>query len=81
MLCYCRISCHRKSRLSDLHLIAPIHLEVVLYYCEELLSPYTTQKSECHFVSAACDYLFNIFTITLHVWESSPSLARGLVMP
>ena len=37
---------------------------------EELFAPRLTLKLEGHPLSALCDWLFNIFAATLHIWRS-----------
>ena len=39
---------------------------MILFYCEELLTPRQTPKLEDHLLSAVRDFLFNIFLATLH---------------
>jgi len=40
---------------------------IVGFYGEELLPSHPTPKLEDHLSSAVCDYLFNIFTVTLYI--------------
>jgi hypothetical protein len=42
---------------------------MIFFFGEELLAPYPTPKLEDHPLLAVCDYLFNIFTATLHIWR------------
>jgi hypothetical protein len=45
----------------------------LIFYDEKLLTPRPTPKLKYHPLSAVHDYLFNIFTPTLHTWRVSPS--------
>jgi len=40
---------------------------MIRFYSEELLAPRPTPRLEDHTLSAVRDYLFNIFTVTLHI--------------
>jgi hypothetical protein len=54
----------------------------LIFYGEELLAPCPTPKLEDRHLSAVRDWLFNIFTATLHTWRASPPSATwGRAMP
>jgi len=51
---------------------------MLVFYGEELLAPYRTLKLENHPLSAVHNFLFSIFTATLHIQTLSPPPAiRG----
>jgi len=53
-----------------------------LSFYGELFAPRTTPKLEDHSLSAANDYLLNIFADILHIWRPyPPSATRGRAMP
>jgi len=43
--------------------------------------PRPTNKIEDHFFSAVCDYLFNKFIATFHIWRPPSTATRGRAMP
>jgi hypothetical protein len=47
----------------------------VVFYSEELSAPRPNPRLEDHPLWAICDWLFNIFVVTLHIWRSSPQSA------
>jgi hypothetical protein len=52
-----------------------IFVNKLIFYGEELLAPRLTPKLEGHPLSAVCNCLFNIFTVSLHTWRASPPSA------
>jgi hypothetical protein len=42
---------------------------IVIFYGEGLLAPRPTPKLENHPLLAVCDFLFNVFAATLHIWR------------
>jgi hypothetical protein len=47
----------------------------LIFYSDKLLTPRPILKLEDHPLSAACDSLFHIFAVTLHIWRLSPPSA------
>jgi len=41
----------------------------VCFYGKDLLLPRPTPKLEHHPLSAVCDFLFNTFAATVHIWR------------
>jgi len=54
----------------------------LVFYSEELSAPCTTPKLEDHPFPVVCEWLFNIFAATLHIWRPSfLSTTWGHTMP
>jgi hypothetical protein len=79
------LSSARSSRLSKEFVQAsPLwhFVTSLFFYGEQLSAPRPTHNLENHPLSAARDYLFNIFTANFHIWRPSrPSATWGRVMP
>jgi hypothetical protein len=55
------------QRISPCPSICIVVRNMVIFYCEELLTPLPTPKLEGHPLSAVRNCLFNIFTAALHI--------------